>query len=29
MTPEDIKKLTPEGYGGDFEQTVQTSTEEK
>lgn len=25
MTPEDIKKITPEGYGGDFEQTVQTS----
>lgn len=25
MTPEDIKKVTPEGYGGDFEQTAQVT----
>lgn len=23
MTPSDIKQLTPEGYGGDFELTAQ------
>ena len=23
MTPEEIKQLTPDGYGGDFEMTVQ------
>ena len=28
MTPEDIKKVTPEGYGGDFEPTMQAGDDE-
>ena len=28
MTPEDIKKVTPEGCGGDFEPTMQVAEDE-
>ena len=28
MTPDDIKRITPEGYGGDFEPTMQVAEDE-
>lgn len=29
MTPEEIKAITPEGYGGDFEPTCQTGGDDE
>ena len=29
MTPEKIKQLTPDGYGGDFELTMEVEDEDK
>jgi len=28
MTPSEIKQLTPDGYGGDFEMTMESTNDQ-